>query len=53
VPAVLGRTPGAIQGGQPRAGAHSREVLAEAGYGTAEIDGLLDAGIVEDVSWAR
>ena len=30
VPAVLRGTPGAIQGGQPRAGAHSREVLAEA-----------------------
>jgi crotonobetainyl-CoA:carnitine CoA-transferase CaiB-like acyl-CoA transferase len=52
VPAVLHRTPGAIQGGQPRAGAHSREVLAEAGYVAAEIDRLLDAGIVEDVSWA-
>ena len=32
VPARAARTPGAIQGGQPRAGAHSREVLAEAGY---------------------
>ena len=29
------------------------EVLAEAGYDRAAIDGLLDAGIVEDVSWAR
>jgi crotonobetainyl-CoA:carnitine CoA-transferase CaiB-like acyl-CoA transferase len=46
-------TPGAIQGGQPRAGAHSREVLAEAEYTAAEIDRLLDAGIVEDVSWVR
>ena len=27
VPAVLRGTPGAIQGGQPRAGAHSREVV--------------------------
>jgi crotonobetainyl-CoA:carnitine CoA-transferase CaiB-like acyl-CoA transferase len=53
VPAVLRRTPGAIRGGQPRAGAHSREVLAEAGYDSAEIDGLLAAGITEDVSWAR
>ena len=53
VPAVLRGTPGAIQGGQPRAGAHSREVLAEARYSAAEIDRLLDAGIVEDVSWAR
>ena len=53
VPAVLRGTPGAIQGGQPRTGAHSREVLAEASYSAAEIDRLLDAGIVEDVSWAR
>ena len=53
MPAVLCGTPGMIQGGQPRAGAHSREVLAEARYSAAEIDRLLDAGIVEDVSWAR
>ena len=54
VPAVLRGTPGGIQGGQPRVGAHSREVLAEAGYAGAEIDRLLAAGIVEeDVSWAR
>jgi crotonobetainyl-CoA:carnitine CoA-transferase CaiB-like acyl-CoA transferase len=53
VPAVLCGTPGAIQGGQPRAGAHSREVLTEARYSAAEIDRLLEAGIVEDVSWVR
>ncbi len=53
VPAVLRRTPGVIQGGQPHAGAHSREVLTEAGYSPAEIDHLLDVGILEDVSWAR
>jgi crotonobetainyl-CoA:carnitine CoA-transferase CaiB-like acyl-CoA transferase len=53
VPAVLRRTPGAVRGGQPPTGAHSREVLAEAGYFTADIDRLLDAGIVEDPSWAR
>ena len=53
VPAVLRGTPGGIQGGQPRVGAHSREVLAEAEYSSAEIDRLLDAGIVEDESWVR
>jgi crotonobetainyl-CoA:carnitine CoA-transferase CaiB-like acyl-CoA transferase len=53
VPAVLGRTPGAVQGGQPLAGAHSREVLAEAGYDHIDIDRLLRAGILEDVSWDR
>jgi crotonobetainyl-CoA:carnitine CoA-transferase CaiB-like acyl-CoA transferase len=52
VPAALRGTPGAIQGAQPPAGAHSRQVLAEAGYDAAEIDRLLDAGIVEDISWA-
>ena len=47
VPALLKRTPGAIRGGQPRPGAHSRQVLGEAGYPDAEIDRLLQAGIVE------
>ncbi len=49
VPAVLRGTPGAIQGGQPEPGAHSRDVLVEAGYPPAEIEGLLDARIVEAV----
>jgi crotonobetainyl-CoA:carnitine CoA-transferase CaiB-like acyl-CoA transferase len=54
VPAVLERTPGAIRGGQPRPGEHSREVLEEAGYPDAEIDRFVRAGIVEgDVSWGR
>jgi crotonobetainyl-CoA:carnitine CoA-transferase CaiB-like acyl-CoA transferase len=51
VPTVLRGTPGAIQGGQPRAGAHTRAVLADAGYDAAAIDGLLQAGVAEDVSW--
>ena len=46
VPAVLGRTPGAVRGGQPTVGAHSREVLAEAGLGPGEIDALVGAGLV-------
>jgi crotonobetainyl-CoA:carnitine CoA-transferase CaiB-like acyl-CoA transferase len=53
MPAVLCGTPGAIQGGQPPAGAHTRQVLAQAGVPATDIDRLLDAGIVEDVSWAR
>jgi crotonobetainyl-CoA:carnitine CoA-transferase CaiB-like acyl-CoA transferase len=53
LPAVLGGTPGAIQGGQPRVGQHSREVLAEVGYSGADIDGLLSAGAVEGgIAWA-
>jgi crotonobetainyl-CoA:carnitine CoA-transferase CaiB-like acyl-CoA transferase len=47
VPAVLRGTPGAIRGGQPRAGEHSRDVLAEAGYADAEVDRLMEAGVVE------
>jgi crotonobetainyl-CoA:carnitine CoA-transferase CaiB-like acyl-CoA transferase len=46
IPTVLARTPGAIQGGQPRVGEHSREVLAEAGYSGDEIEGLLIRGAV-------
>ena len=54
LPAVLSRTPGAIRGGQPRVGEHSREVLDDAGYTAAEIDYLFDAGVVEgDSSWGR
>jgi crotonobetainyl-CoA:carnitine CoA-transferase CaiB-like acyl-CoA transferase len=54
VPAVLKRTPGAVRGGQPRPGAHSREVLAEAGFSDGDIDSLLRAGIVEGrVEWDR
>jgi crotonobetainyl-CoA:carnitine CoA-transferase CaiB-like acyl-CoA transferase len=52
VPAVLRGTPGAIQSGQPRVGEHTREVLAEAEYSEAEIAHLLDAGIVEEPTWA-
>jgi crotonobetainyl-CoA:carnitine CoA-transferase CaiB-like acyl-CoA transferase len=54
VPAVLRGTPGAIRSGQPRAGQHSRGVLAEVGYAEAEIDSLVEAGIVEAVAtWDR
>jgi crotonobetainyl-CoA:carnitine CoA-transferase CaiB-like acyl-CoA transferase len=53
VPAVLVGTPGAIRGGQPRAGEHTRDVLTEAGYGAADIDRLTGAGVVEEVAtWA-
>ncbi len=54
VPAVLAATPGAIQGGQPRVGEHSREVLLAAGYTDGEVDAMVEAGVVEeDASWAR
>ena len=50
LPAVLVGTPGAIRGGQPLVGEHSREVLADAGYAVGEIDGLIAAGVVEGVA---
>jgi crotonobetainyl-CoA:carnitine CoA-transferase CaiB-like acyl-CoA transferase len=54
LPAVLIGTPGAIQGGQPQVGEHSGEVLTEAGYSPAEIDRLIEAGVVEGMTtWAR
>ncbi len=54
VPAVLAATPGAIQGGQPRVGEHSREVLLAAGYTDGEVDAMVEAGVVEEASpWAR
>ncbi len=54
IPAVLSGTPGGIQGGQPRVGEHSREVLAGCGYSEGEIDHMVEAGVVEeDSSWAR
>ncbi|MCU1463715.1 MAG: CoA transferase [Acidimicrobiales bacterium] len=48
VPAVLTRTPGAVRGGQPRIGEHSREVLTESGMSDADVDALIAAGIVQN-----
>lgn len=48
VPTVLARSPGAVAGGQPGVGAHSREVLAEAGLTSDEIDALVGAGAVRE-----
>lgn len=48
VPARLSRTPGRVRSAPPGFGEHSREVLAEAGLGTAEIEGLIASGIVRE-----
>ena len=40
----LGATPGFAQGTAPRLGHHTREILAEAGYSRAEIEGLIASG---------
>lgn len=45
VQAKLSRTPGAARRAPPLFGADTREVLAEIGYGTAEIDGLIASGV--------
>ncbi|MBI2322119.1 MAG: CoA transferase [Chloroflexi bacterium] len=45
----LSRTPPRIKTAAPERGAHTREVLAELGYSTAEIDALEREGVVGDV----
>jgi crotonobetainyl-CoA:carnitine CoA-transferase CaiB-like acyl-CoA transferase len=48
---TLGRyagTPTSIRRPAPRLGEHSREVLAEAGYGQEQIDAMLARGITQD-----
>jgi len=45
-PVKLSRTPPALRRTPPAFGAGNREVLTEAGYSAAEIDRLIDAGIV-------
>ena len=46
LPVKFSETPGAVVVGAPLYGEHTREVLAEFGYGEAEIDRLVDAGAV-------
>jgi alpha-methylacyl-CoA racemase len=46
----LSRTPGAAAGpGKPR-GTHTREVLAEVGYAPADVEDLLQKGVVEQMT---
>jgi crotonobetainyl-CoA:carnitine CoA-transferase CaiB-like acyl-CoA transferase len=47
LPFKLSRTPGdPVRGPGPALGEHTREVLAQAGYPSTEIDALLAAGAV-------
>jgi alpha-methylacyl-CoA racemase len=39
-------TPAGIRGAPPVPGTHTRDVLAEHGYADAEIDSLVEAGVV-------
>ena len=49
VPVKMGRTPGYPRVLPPKLGEHANDILLEAGYDKAEIDGLLRSGIVGDV----
>lgn len=46
LPVKFSGTPGGVRQAAPVLGQHTREVLAEAGYGEAEIDALVAAGAV-------
>ncbi len=46
VPSVLIDTPGAVQGGRPVIGEHTREVLASIGYAAQELDTLAATGVI-------
>ena len=45
-PEQFSETPPSIRRPAPGIGEHGREILSEAGYDTAEIDGLIDAGVL-------
>ncbi len=48
VPVKLSATPGRIRHRGPALGQHTREVLLEHGYATAEVEELIAAGVVRD-----
>ena len=50
LPVKFSATPGAVGGGAPTLGQHSRQVLAEAGYSPREIDDLIKDGVVAEPS---
>ncbi|MGZ0190238.1 MAG: CaiB/BaiF CoA transferase family protein [Alphaproteobacteria bacterium] len=45
VQAKLSRTPGSVRRAPPTYGQDTRDILAEAGFGDTEIDGLIDDGV--------
>lgn len=48
LPAKFSRTPGCVNLPSPTFGQHTREVLAEAGYSAADIEGLLAQGAAKE-----
>jgi crotonobetainyl-CoA:carnitine CoA-transferase CaiB-like acyl-CoA transferase len=47
-PLRLSATPASVRRPAPLLGEHSRDVLADAGFGADEIDGLVESGVVVD-----
>jgi hypothetical protein len=52
VPVKLSRMPGPVHAPAPALGEHTRELLAEAGYGDAEIDELIASGAAAEAAEA-
>jgi formyl-CoA transferase len=46
IPAKLSRTPGSVKRRPPRFAEHTREILAENGFGADEIETLIEQGVV-------
>lgn len=50
LPVKFSETPGRVHGPAPLLGEHSRAILAEAGYASAEIDALIARGVVRETA---
>ena len=46
IPVKLSATPGTIRHRGPALGEHTRDILGEHGYTDAEVDALVDSGVV-------